>query len=1335
MVVEGNSVIFGNDHLENVTTASGDLATFRINVTNGDIVKLENPDPAAQDTDVLPVGINNSTVTNNTFTFGDDTIVGTQIESLEFTTESEGANLIGDSFSLSIRLTAGETGNNIFDIRSLPAPYENEVLFTDNSFILGDDDISGFGNIAGDIMNLEISLSPSVFFLAEAIAGNDNNGDGIQDYFLDIDGDGELDIIADSDDDSIPDVTFRGLDGNDGFLGYAYHYNYGFNLFLIDDGGLLKVVYDINADNIPEGAVPNGSFIDISGTQIEFGRDTLESQGGIIDNALLDIPDSSFFNPVLIGDVSQASFSDPDIGLRSTNITFRGETLVFNERRVLEEAETKRVLLNDPINLGREPITQNDESISGMSAFNELFRPSDGTREFDSYYSYSSDGANSRISFAEDIFVFNGNADTSVDYIIQDYRVTPLDEEHVVVEPDFLRFDGVTDVADIGAEFSASADGEIVLSTLSSSGETTTITFNGYQYADYAEIELVNAIPEHASGITDGVYATLSLESAYVFDAFSLPDMPRYLPNLDGTGRATRLIPGDDQIWITNLGLFYSEELTIEQAYGEAIQIDLGQYAPDPAALDDEIDVYELTFFPGTAPSALIPVLTDGPTYVPITFDLGTSGDEAVQYTFVLGTDTNGDVLPSSNIRGEELGSTIYYGFGGDDVFNGGSEEDIIDPGEGMDTARYNEDLVLFEARNYLIGPVNIGGQYMELANAVMMGNLFNYNLSLEPFRLIVEDRTLDRDGRDSIIIEATTGGLNITQLEKILFIDSVFMDPFPYDLYIRGQSGPALDSDISTPNEKLVVLGELDADLDLFLSSSTNDVVIGANNTGADAVIVKAGDGNDAVSLGNNKDGSEINIDGDEGNDILKGGDNDGGTYILNGGDGDDILVGGNNSNGGTYVLNGDDNSSEFVDYLKAGNNDDADGSNYFLIGGLGDDILETGGGTQILDGGEGYDTAKYHADLLVEEARAFINGTSTDAAVVAAAAMNGGVFNYDLSLVPDYIVVEDVREDNPDGTDRIVTNTDSLSPESMQASTEKIDFDGEEYSLFNAPLGGAVSYAPGVDEGALVYVSGDLPAMQPQNIEFSVATVMFAGNNESMVVAEYEGSLYSDVFKIGDAVSGGFEINTQDQNDIIIAGDLLDDNQFTEYVINGGNGDDVIIGGDHSGDNSTYKIFAGSGADYVKTGDNTSNGTYIISDNSRDDDLDNDTFELGSGTFTFEVSVTDSTTFGNDLVRNFDRDLTSGLQLDEDILQIIDIADINEDGNTDIDDLLAASRVTAGPEDAITLEIFSFVINEDTPGHSAVGSLTFEGVNYAEGMTSITNYIDADAIFVNPA
>lgn len=906
-IVERNIFNFGSDHLEGVKQGIGDLGEFSINIKNGDVVFLEDI------IDPNNLRANMSTISNNIFNFGDDEIIGLPPELLVTSSGfMQETSYVGDTRSFIIDLRAGSAPNVAANIPAVP--FTNEIEFTNNQFNFGDDKITGAGELYGDIKSLSLSIQPSTYAIEE-LQQIDIDNDGTAEFYItDFTGDGNPDLFYDLDQNGTLDVTFIATSSNGDIIGVADVNNDGIlDLYLVerDTDGEPEyfVLSDTDGDRSPDTVPASGSFIDFSGTQITFGRDIL--QGYSTDD-------------LLVGDVKNAKFSDPRLDRDGgANAEFFGEKFILTDE-------------------------SGDQRTFGIGALNELFRPDGENNLFDLYFRYSTPGMidengnpvaanNTQMTFGEDIFVYsleeNAGADT-----IQDFRVHSFMTDHLVVESDILFFENSDTISSLQSMVTFDLDpgtGEVRLSF--GDPANFSIIFLGYNFDDYSHLDLTEVTPINPLSDREGLYVTLDLTRTNEIDLNNLPTENVLISNLDPEGNITQFFPEDDGIMLYNVG---------ENVFTPPEFASIADVSYMPATNPSDPGTYTIDLFGGLGAGGVsfeVPGSPDGnPVNVPFILDSDDDGEGTITVNLVLGTDNTDETLPGTG------SDDILVGFEGMNQYLPSPGDDHIIPGPDMDNALFSEDLLDPQARLFLGDASNLTSMdRMNLANTIMMGSLFGYDIGLSTNLLTVADNTPHSDGNTTIEVDTTTAGINRSSLEDISFNGDF---NFSYELYNRALDGSEIIAGPSNANQGLYVLGELDAAFSLSLDNAADDVVIGGDNTSSGETILVdiQGSGDNVVALGDLTGGGITTVMTDSGNDVLLGGDllSDG-TYTLDGGDEDDILVGGSISDGvaGTYELNGGGGD----DYLKTGGNNSSLGT-YRLDGGAGNDVYDLGEGVVTL-------------------------------------------------------------------------------------------------------------------------------------------------------------------------------------------------------------------------------------------------------------------------------------------------------------------------------------------------------------------------------------------------
>jgi Ca2+-binding RTX toxin-like protein len=285
--------------------------------------------------------------------------------------------------------------------------------------------------------------------------------------------------------------------------------------------------------------------------------------------------------------------------------------------------------------------------------------------------------------------------------------------------------------------------------------------------------------------------------------------------------------------------------------------------------------------------------------------------DARIAAVIVNGTAGN-DVYAGSEHAGNQLN-----GLGGNDKLIGGAGSDIMDGGDGIDTASYERStagVIVSLAGGPGAGGDAAGDTYANIENVIgsqhgdtITGNdAANYLWGL--------------GGNDALI-----GGGGQDTLEGGAGNDSYYVDAS--DVIVEAAGG-GIDTVYTNGSINLAAMANIE------------NIVF----TGAGPVNITGTADDNTLNGGAGGDG----IDGGAGNDVLNGGD---GNDSLYGGAGNDVLLGGN----GFDYLTGDIGN----DTLDGGDNDFLDGGAGFdsLVGGAGNDTLNGGADNDVLDGGAGFD------------------------------------------------------------------------------------------------------------------------------------------------------------------------------------------------------------------------------------------------------------------------------------------------------------------------------------------------------------------------------------------
>ena len=616
------------------------------------------------------------------------------------------------------------------------------------------------------------------------------------------------------------------------------------------------------------------------------------------------------------------------------------------------------------------------------------------------------------------------------------------------------------------------------------------------------------------------------------------------------------------------------------------------------------------------------------------------------------GGDAEDDSLNSiENIIGSEHDDTLT----GDDnynVFEGGAGEDVIDGGEGIDTASYENSNVAVDvdlsSRSQTGSGDSEGDELTSIENLIgsehndtLLGNVRANEINGGEGDDTIEgkagddilngedgDDTLDGgDGEDII-----NGGDGIDVVSYENSSEAVFVD-----LSTGGHSGGDAEGDTISEVENIrgsehadVLIGD---DQDNEIEGGEEDDII-EGREGAD--IINGGDGTDVVSYENSSEAVFVNLFLDE----HRGGDAEGDTISevenirgsgyddslvgnsrdneIEGGAGDDVIEGGL---GGDTIEGGDgidtvsyENSNEGVRVdLSTNANEGGDalrdtirgvenirGSIYGdvlmgdsqdnkLEGGEGDDVLEGGEGDDVLEGGDGIDTVSYE------------NSSEGVEINLRTGRHRGGDAQGD--------TISEVENIRGSDYDDVLTGDDEGNEIEGREGADRIDGgDGiDTVSYENSSEAVFINLATGSHRGG--DAQGDT-IFNVENIMASDYNDILTGDAEDN---EMEGGGGADIIEGGDGVdtvsyegsSEAVEINLvtgehqggDAEGDTIrevenIIGSAYDDTLIgdsEDNVVEGGGGDDFIEGGD-----GADSINGGDGVDTISY-ESSSEGVFV--------------------------------------------------------------------------------------------------------------------------------------------
>lgn len=432
--------------------------------------------------------------------------------------------------------------------------------------------------------------------------------------------------------------------------------------------------------------------------------------------------------------------------------------------------------------------------------------------------------------------------------------------------------------------------------------------------------------------------------------------------------------------------------------------------------------------------------------------------------------------------------------------------------------------------------------------------------------------------------------------------------------------------SNFATPTTSLVVNGGDQADTILItsLDSTFDGEVVVNGNAGDDSIDVSA------IAW-------STHVTGGGGNDILTGGpSND----FLNGGSDDDTIFG----NGGDDTINGGSGR----DVLDGGSGDDR-------ISGQGSsgDLLTGGPGNDRLDGGAGVDTVFETADtdftltgnsltgigidqLISIERGMLVGGTSSnriDTSQFTGPGIEGVLL---LGEGGDDLLIGSPHIDQLNGSGGNDTLLGADSRDTLRGGSGRDSLNGGRGNDLVVGQGGSGDSLTGGDGDDTL----DGGAGRDSLIEQGDADITLT--NAAMIGLGNDSFSDLELFEI----AGGVSANTIDVSGFSLAGVML--------VVNGGDGDDVIIGsslddtlngdggndsirgGDGNdllnGDAGNDTLLGGAGDDMVTGGDGTDGLSGSIGNDVLNGNSDDDTLLGGAGNDTLLAAAGDDTAIGGD-------------------------------------------------------------------------------------------------------
>ena len=312
-------------------------------------------------------------------------------------------------------------------------------------------------------------------------------------------------------------------------------------------------------------------------------------------------------------------------------------------------------------------------------------------------------------------------------------------------------------------------------------------------------------------------------------------------------------------------------------------------------------------------------------------------------------------------LRGEDGADQLNGGDGNDQLFGGGNVDNLFG-GDGDDRLEGGD-------RNDIIN----GGQGIDVA--VYSGpQAENYQFTVNQFGVLLNNDVSNTDGTGPITFHTVFGVDTLIDIEIIdfggtlLFLTDPTASVFTDEIDILF--GTDANDNVNAQGGADIIYGRLGDDTifgeagdDILYAGLGDDTLSGGNGND----FLDGADGADSLLGGNGND----QLYGGSGNDILRSGD---GHDLLEGGSGADVLDGGAgndiadyrtsytgaavNINLSTGVSFGGDAEGDTLLNIE---NVNGTAGNDTLIGDEGDNILQGFFGADIIDGGDGNDTASY--------------------------------------------------------------------------------------------------------------------------------------------------------------------------------------------------------------------------------------------------------------------------------------------------------------------------------------------------------------------------------------
>ncbi|HVY05516.1 MAG TPA: calcium-binding protein [Burkholderiales bacterium] len=578
-------------------------------------------------------------------------------------------------------------------------------------------------------------------------------------------------------------------------------------------------------------------------------------------------------------------------------------------------------------------------------------------------------------------------------------------------------------------------------------------------------------------------------------------------------------------------------------------------------------------------------------TKIQLTIDGGagndtiTGGDGA---DLLLGGDGNDTIIGGRGNDTAQLGA-------GDDTFtwNPGDGSDVVEGNAGNDTLQFNganvgENMTLAANGSHAVltrdvAAITMDLHGMEIVNVTALGGVDNItigNLAGTGVKQVNIDLAAAGGGDDGSVDTVTVAGATTDDA-------FAFTVPTTGPAILKGLGGEQIAVDHMGVGDRVVMDG-----------AAGNDTVT-ANGTGADDVIGIARDGANSIAIfSGNGTGPVIDItnvehlliQGGAGNDTITGQNGIGALtqLTIDGGAGDDRILGGD---GNDLLLGGDGN--DFVD-----GNIGSDTANL----GAGDDVFgwDPGDGSDVVEGGSGNDTLQFNGSNAAENIALSANGSH--------AVLTRNVAN----ITMDLHGMENVNIRALGSADNIVIG-DLTGTDVKQVNIDLAAFDGTDDGAIDT-----VTIAGSATDDAFAFTVPTAGPVIVQSLGGQQVAVDHMGVGDRVV---FDGATGNDSVTAsgtsGDDVIG---IARDGTNSIAIfsgsgTGPVIDITNIEHLLIQGGAGNDTITGQNGIGALTQLTIEGGAGDDRILGGDG--NDLLLGGDGNDfvDGNIGSDTADLGAG------------------------------------------------------------------------------------------------------------------------